>query len=173
MTHWPENMGPELAGTPTYFIEKIWNSFDNDYIDNNFTDWMDDEKYDFNVDAIDMQQKLHTIRKGSRWKVGDKIHFQIWTGKPYRSKVFRFAPIINAKSVQEIKIIAYTENVAASIRVDGKLLGFFHPNSENHHKYPELNYLAINDGFEDVKSFFKWFDKDFEGHIIHWTDLKY
>ena len=33
--------------------------------------------------------------------------------------------------------------------------------------------LAINDGFESLKHFFEYFNEDFEGKIIHWTDLKY
>jgi predicted nucleotide-binding protein (sugar kinase/HSP70/actin superfamily) len=36
-----------------------------------------------------------------------------------------------------------------------------------------MNKLAINDGFEDMHQFFKWFDTDFKGKIIHWTDLRY
>jgi hypothetical protein len=33
--------------------------------------------------------------------------------------------------------------------------------------------LAINDGFETVEHFFRWFNEDFSGKIIHWTDLRY
>lgn len=28
-------------------------------------------------------------------------------------------------------------------------------------------------GFDSVKDFFRYFNKDFKGKIIHWTDLKY
>ncbi len=28
-------------------------------------------------------------------------------------------------------------------------------------------------GFDSVEDFFRWFDTDFKGKIIHWTDLRY
>jgi hypothetical protein len=33
--------------------------------------------------------------------------------------------------------------------------------------------LAQNNGFDTVKDFFEYFNKDFKGKIIHWTDFKY
>ena len=33
--------------------------------------------------------------------------------------------------------------------------------------------LARNDGFDSIQAFFEWFKEDFEGKIIHWTDLRY
>jgi len=39
--------------------------------------------------------------------------------------------------------------------------------------YDYLKTLARNDGFESVDDFFKWFNADFQGKIIHWTDFKY
>lgn len=33
--------------------------------------------------------------------------------------------------------------------------------------------LAVNDGFDSDEMFFKWFDKDFDGWLIHWTDKRY
>ena len=39
--------------------------------------------------------------------------------------------------------------------------------------YPKLYKLAINDGFDSIEKFFEWFNKDFTGKIIHWTNLKY
>lgn len=44
-------------------------------------------------------KKVHTIRVGNRWKVGDKFSPRVWSGLPYRSKQIEFAPtieIINA-----------------------------------------------------------------------------
>jgi hypothetical protein len=37
----------------------------------------------------------------------------------------------------------------------------------------ELKILSVNDGFDSVDDFFEWFNEDFAGKIIHWTDLKY
>ena len=33
--------------------------------------------------------------------------------------------------------------------------------------------LVQNDGFASISDFFKFFNKDYTGKIIHWTDLKY
>ena len=33
--------------------------------------------------------------------------------------------------------------------------------------------LAVNDGFDGLKEFFQFFDRDFSGKIIHWTTQKY
>ena len=33
--------------------------------------------------------------------------------------------------------------------------------------------IARNDGFDSINEFFDFFDKDFSGKIIHWTDKKY
>jgi len=49
--------------------------------------------------------KIHTIRRGSRWRKGMKIHFQIWDGKPYRSNSIQFAPVIECTGAQDIEII--------------------------------------------------------------------
>ena len=30
-----------------------------------------------------------------------------------------------------------------------------------------------NDGFDSIENFLRWFNKDFEGKIIHWTGFRY
>jgi len=37
----------------------------------------------------------------------------------------------------------------------------------------EIEQLAINDGFNDIHDFFRYFDKQFIGEILHFTSLKY
>jgi hypothetical protein len=37
----------------------------------------------------------------------------------------------------------------------------------------DLNKLSKNEGFNLVDDFFRFFNKDFEGKIIHWTNYKY
>ena len=39
--------------------------------------------------------------------------------------------------------------------------------------FEEIELLAKHDGFNSMEDFFKWFDKDFKGKIIHWTDFRY
>jgi len=37
----------------------------------------------------------------------------------------------------------------------------------------EIVLLARNDGFESSVHFLEWFNKSYEGKIIHWTNFKY
>ncbi len=48
------------------------------------------------------------------------------------------------------------------VKVDGRLLD-----------KDEIHRLANKDGFYNILEFFNWFNTDFDGQIIHWTDLKY
>ena len=108
-------------------------------------------------------RKQHTIRKdkNDRWKPGMKIHFA--TG--VRTKLYHQFKEGVCISTQKIQIL--WDNISlngefVSILVDGHLIDL-----------DEVETLAINDGFEDVSEFLNWFDEDFEGKIIHWTDLRY
>lgn len=113
--------------------------------------------------------KLHTIRSGKRWNPGMKIHYKIWTGKPYKSKTFNFFES-ECISVQDIEITHKKEDVASDgvavltkILVDGRSI----------HKLSEVEQLAKNDGFDNITDFLNYFREDFSGQIIHWTNLKY
>jgi hypothetical protein len=37
----------------------------------------------------------------------------------------------------------------------------------------KIDELARNDGFDSTDQFFCYFDKDFSGRIIHWTNTRY
>ena len=152
------------AGQPTYFIEKIWR-----YLIDSCTDpaekkelqtisffylnQFDRELWD--VSKIDsMSNKSHTIRKGHRFKAGEYFAPKVWTGKPYRSKTYQFAPAIEIKKVFDFKI---TNN---QVLIDGMLYATL-----------DLNRVAKNDGLR-LCDFFDWFQfpKDFDGQIICWND---
>ena len=166
MTTWPDKM-VAIKGKPTYFVEKMAGSIKKEFGDH-LPAYYQPEDYDMMV-QLDCKNKIHTIRadKKNRWKAGKGIHFKTWTGKPYRSKTFQFAPVIKCKSVQTISII-YDEDLCEkygsepAVLVGGKVLWI-----------DEIDQLAINDGFDNTTDFFNWFDSDFEGKIIHWTDYKY
>ena len=109
------------------------------------------------------KKKKHTIRKdkNDRWKPGMKIHFA--TGA--RTRLYHQFYEGFCKSTQRMRIL--WDNISlngefVSILVDGRLIDL-----------DEVETLAINDGFEDVSEFLNWFNEDFEGKIIHWTDLRY
>ena len=107
--------------------------------------------------------KKHTIRidKNDRWKPGMKIHFA--TG--VRTRLYHQFYECFCKSVQNIQIVHLRYSLLVNktlIFIDDRQLSF-----------DEIELLAINDGFEDVSDFLNWFNENFEGKIIHWTDLRY
>jgi uncharacterized C2H2 Zn-finger protein len=162
-TNWPEHMG---AG-PTYFIEKIWQSivskegynlalFKKGYEE------LYGEKFGKMWDGSELilRPKRHTIRKNKKgyWKEVMKLHPVVFN----RTKnQFQFAPVLKIKSIQEVKIDWHYED-QPYLFVNDKVLN-----------YDQIDALAVNDGFDSIEHFFEWFNKDFTGIIIHWTDLKY
>jgi hypothetical protein len=115
--------------------------------------------------------KLHTMRpitidkdgnkKPCRIRVGMGLSLRNWAGKPYRSGQYAFADT-RCRGVQAVVIVWGPKKDRVNVVVDGIILD-----------KSEVELLARNDGFESVEDFFKWFDNDFEGWIIHWTDKKY
>lgn len=99
-------------------------------------------------------QKIHTIRedKTNRWKVERVIQFCYGV----RRKTFE----TKCLGIQRIRI--ESDKINFKIWVDDKKIN-----------ETEIVNLAHNDGFDSVIDFCNWFNKDFEGKIIHWTDKKY
>lgn len=171
-----------INGKPNYFIEKIWaaiklfkltgiesiqyHGYKTDFKEKFGNLWDGFEKFNFEEQA---NPKLHTIRldQNNRWGAGYDIHFVINNRTKNR---FQFAPVIKCVSVHEIKIEHHESKAIAgiilhpfaSVTIDGKIL-----------RYESIKQLAINDGFDSVEDFFAYFNKDFTGKLIHWTDLKY
>ncbi len=135
----------EVNGKPTYFPEKILSCVGIVYIN-------------------EYVPKKHTMRHGKRWRAGMKLHLSIGVRtKNYLQFNKNIKGLEVCKSVQDIKI-DYSETYLGEpkIYVDNRQL-----------VHTEIVKLAINDGFESLEDFLKWFNTDFEGQIIHWTDLKY
>ena len=130
--------------------------------------WQEVNKLDFDpighsIDAyLEKPIKIHTIRedKNERWKVGTKIDFFI---NVRQKNMFRFAPVLPVVSTQDIEI-EYTGSGVynAWVFINGKLM-----NEKN------LLEFAQNDGFDTIEDFFAYFNKDYTGKIIHWTDKRY
>lgn len=169
----------QLNGKPTYFVEKILRALlENDLITSD--EWSNrmqpmpivkyPKAYGFLFDkTLNHKNKLHAIRedKNDRWKAGTKIDFFINCRQP---SMFRFAPVLPVVSVQEIVIkwIGFNDGFRPCTWIDKKLI--YDVAGINKELMLEL---AQNDGFESIEDFFRYFDKDFTGKIIHWTDLKY
>lgn len=174
----------QLKGKPTYFVEKIWSGLLK----------IDDELYSdyLHPDGLPAQMKwpsyykeftpkLHTIRedKTNRWKQGMNIDFFINVRK---KDMFRFAPVLPVVSVQKIDIKWSSCKTQMNICIDGIKFAVFknHYDGEGwrdlylpNNMPPRGLNLVINDGFDTIEDFFAYFDKDFTGKIIHWTDLRY
>lgn len=113
------------------------------------------------VDRIIKKTKKTTIRedKTQRWKVGMSIQF--WKGSPRntraKNKPYWFA-VGECTKIDQIEI-RYTSC--------GKGLQWVAIN-DKYISYQEIEQLAIDDGFDSIVDFMKWFSEDFKGRIIHW-----
>ncbi len=185
-TRWPEKMA-SLKGEQTVFVPQILNSlYHNGLITSDqITDY--ECKY---YDITDLQficserKKPHTIRadKKNRWHAGRDIHFKIWQGVPYHSDTFQFAPVVKCISTQKITIRWQFKGNEKVVDVNiwndpkGKVKSYGYVkwiNDEIVQQSYMVEQLAINDGFRSVEHFFRWFNEDFTGKLIHWTDLRY
>lgn len=162
----------QLNKKPTYFVERIHKCFSLKEV--NMVAGLDPSIHypnDYNFIAKDkLPAKIHTIRedKNDRWKVGTKIDFFI---NCRQKNMFRFAPVLPVVSVQdfEIKWIGFTEGIdRAWVRVEGKSIC-----TVDQFDLAKILELAQNDGFDTVEAFFEYFNQDFKGKIIHWTDKRY
>lgn len=116
--------------------------------------------------------KVHTIREGLRIKPGTILHmatgvrtknyFQFNNGIPELSL---------CKSTQGIRIYFEDREVFVA-RAGGTAKEPLFSDFRKLEK-EQLEVLALNDGFNSVDQFWKYFNKDFQGQIIHWTDLRY
>ena len=151
-----------MAGKPTYFPEKIIRKM---AFRDEVEDYACSEYSNIDWELIgSIQTKIHTIREdaGNRWKAGNDIHMVINNRTKNR---LQFAPVMKCVSVQKIEIHNHDGkgvSLYSFVKIDGRQLG-----------WPEIDKLATNDGFDSVEDFFSWFNKDFKGKIIHWTDFKY
>ncbi|WP_017258421.1 hypothetical protein [Pedobacter arcticus] len=166
----------QINGKPNYFIDKIWEGLLNDPISLDYTNYLEayknkfgkhwDRKFhengDQKGDLVNIAPKLHTIRAGHRWHVGMLIHPVIGNRTKNR---FQFAPVIPCVSQQRI-FMTYDWRFEVSI-------------GDKYLYKPDLEILAVNDGFENREAFEDYFikamgrEKKFSGQIIHWTDLRY
>jgi hypothetical protein len=159
----------QIKGKPTKFVEKILKNFiQTEFFYTNNESMQMGGNLDIHY-CLDCRPKLHTIRedKNNRWKPGTMIDFFI---NARQKNMFRFAPKIPVVSEQKIEInwfckkeyepFYWWKNV--TICVDDVYLSC-----------EQCIELAQNDGFDTIEDFFNYFNKNYKGKIIHWTDLRY
>lgn len=114
------------------------------------------------VDKILSKSKIHTIRadKNDRWKIGNTIQFATGVRTKFYNCFLRGVCLF----VQKIEI-SYLDDPNykfPTILIDGVLI-----------TRGEFSQLVKNDGFDSTDEFLEWFDADFSGKIIHWTNKIY
>lgn len=112
-------------------------------------------------EPINQGTKIHSIRedKHNRWKPGRLLQ-GVTGARSKRYNVFFKSKCVSTQHI-EITWLELKERHLA-IFIDRRKL------------YPtELHELAINDGFKNLHDLKQWFNKDFKGKIIHWTNFKY
>ena len=173
-TTFPKGLG-HLSGENTNFVEKIWKGLLMNNLIKRPLDtialYKGNPIYEING-SYTGKQKIHTIRKDKfdNWQIGKKIHFCI----NMRTKNhWQFAPILPVQNTQTIKI-TYSGK-AINVYVDGK--HFYYRSAAGQEWSDEARNnmlrLAMNDGFDSIDDFFLWFNEDYNGKIIHWTNMKY
>jgi hypothetical protein len=152
-------------GSNTHFLVKIWTSL---RVQEKFT-YEEHKKYydayikkfgkDWGCDKTDLNPKNHSIRLDihNRWSKDGRIIHPVVNNRT--KNVFQFAPAFPVVSTQKIEI---KYDRYPTVFIDSK-------------RMPRTLWpvLASNDGFNSTEKFFNWFNTDFKGTIIHWTDFRY
>lgn len=174
----------QLNGKPTYFVERIHKGIRENYMLSPVDPSIHyPVNYNFQAKSL-VPPKIHTIRedKNDRWKVGTNIDFFI---NCRQKDMFRFAPVLPVVSKQKIELIwkENTENHTflgtkfdriCTIKIDDRFYGdaYLFNGSVVSSSYT-IPTFANNEGFDTPDELFAYFNKNFKGKIIHWTDFKY
>jgi hypothetical protein len=116
--------------------------------------------------------KLHSMREDAkdRWKPGMAIH-HVYGSRTKNRECFLENKCISTQRVQirHSKVTGKdsmgNDVVVGNSRIiliDGRVMSD-----------ETVKQLAINDGFDSVEDFFRWFGENWNGKIIHWTKLRY
>jgi len=147
-SHFPPYLLDESAGTPTLFQESIKVALEP------------------SLRSEGSMPKLHTIRRGHRWKAGDTIHFTADNRTPQACQ-FAVAPCTGTQEIVMDLGDQPTRQLQLLVSID-----------QRHTRSFDVERLARNDRLT-LEQFTRWFTMDilqhgvFRGQIIHWTDLRY
>lgn len=153
------------AGQETNFIQKFWTSISVPLPVSVDAIALEDEAW--KLLQHDWTPKHHTIRAGSRWKVGDKFSPRIWSGKPYNSKQLILADDVEIKNIYDFEIKTAYKDLPLDYETDIIINHrFYHTDSSI------MKIIAQNDGLS-LAELLQWFKypKEFKGQIICWNEL--
>lgn len=116
-----------------------------------------------------MPPKKHTIRDDlkDRWRSGMHIHFMYGIRASNISGLRDMFHIGKCTGIEYIAIV-YPPCCGFTVYVFDESTKFGKKLNEE-----EISQLAINDGFDTVEDFKAYFNQDFRGKLIHWTDTRY
>lgn len=159
-------------GTQTYFREKILSSA-------GYVKFDMERFFAQKMQPTLFKPKTHTIRAGNRWKPGMKLHMAYGVRTKNYQQFNKGIPELEVvKGVQRIEIKWYTFHMKglpimgtkdSSTRVPKVIID----STEYSGACSQVRQLATNDGFDSLEDFYRWFNKDFEGQIVHFTNYKY
>ncbi len=123
-------------------------------------------KQQFHAKILD-GTKRHTIRSDAhnRWRAGMAMH----QSAGVRTKQYKLLKLDTCTGTQKIEIIHRSGEVF--IKIDGK--HYYNSLDTQYNNIMRIVDLAKNDGFDSVNDFLNWFNENYTGKIIHWTDLRY
>lgn len=159
-------VGHSNAGQPTHFVEKIYKGL---YLMKSVPKEIQDTFNYSIMNDTSILPKIHTIRAGKRWKVGDKFSPRVWTGKPYASKQLEISPELTLQTVIDFEIELDKDYICILI---GDAV-MYEENSTFCTQLEALTTLAKNDGLslQDFKDWFKWGKQPFKGQLLSWMPL--
>lgn len=162
--------GHPKYGEDTFFVEKIWANNDalkGVYIKPLSTEILEAEYK--NYLKKDFYPKGHTIRKGDRWKAGDKFDAAVWYDRPYASKQIIIGMDIPIVRTYKFDVLVYPSY--ALINLDGRPITRKTKEEDRivWDGLRNLKTIALNDGLE-TQDFISWFQfpTEFHGQIIVW-----
>lgn len=173
-----------IGGNETFFVEKIWKCIHTSPVLKNIVNketidfWFGDNcamiKHYPEYCGIDsFKPKKHAIVKNSRLKFRKNTLLDFYIFSKESQQLFRVAPRLKVYSVQNISIRHFFDKV--EVKINNVCYTALRQNPEQ--KFYEYDFaiyeLSRNEGFLDADHFFYFFNKNFDGKIIHWTKIFY
>lgn len=156
-------------GEPTNFLGKIWCGLGkNGLVTKSDLDSailqsfvQSDIASQFPKDFDQYHQKIHTLRfdPHNRWHVDSKV--QMVYGNRTKNRI-QFAPTIPCTDVSIVKIVHAAKWGPPCVFIEDSML-----------TAEEVELLALNDGFDSVDDFYRYFSIGCKLKLIQWTNFRY